>query len=107
MNHLHLMYRGPAVVLVLLLMTAGCGTRMGKVVGQGNWEGGGAAKELEHGQVVFGSTEQKVSARGSIGPDGKFTISTNKPGDGCPVGEFQVAILEHRPNAGGEGSGLV
>jgi hypothetical protein len=95
------------VVLVLLLLTAGCGGRMGKVDGQVVWEGGAPAKELANGQVVFESSELKVNARGEIGPDGKFTLRTNKPDDGCPVGEYQVAILEHRPNAAGEGSGLV
>lgn len=107
MKQLQSLSRWSGLVLVLLLATAGCGGRMGKVDGQVVWEGGGPAKELENGQVVLESTELKVNARGEIGPDGKFTISTNKPNDGCPVGEYQVAILEHRPNAAGEGSGLV
>ena len=33
-----------------------------------------------------------ITARGNVGPDGRFTISTEKPGDGVPAGRYKVLV---------------
>jgi hypothetical protein len=57
--------------------------------------------------VVFESAELKVSSRGTVGKEGEFTMRTSKPDDGCPVGTFQVAVVEFRKNANPEGTLLM
>src|SRR5262245_11326604 len=72
---------GTASIAFLL---TGCGTRYYSVDGKAVWADGNPAKELEGSQVVFDSTELKLSARGTIGADGSFSISTVNPDDGVP-----------------------
>jgi hypothetical protein len=79
---------------------------MGQVEGTIVWSDGTPAKELKGGQVIFDSAELKVSARGEIDEEGRFTLRTANPNDGAQVGEYDVAIVEHRPSTGGEGSAL-
>jgi len=33
-----------------------------------------------------------ISARGTIGPDGSYSMSTNTPGDGVPAGAYKVSV---------------
>jgi hypothetical protein len=80
---------------------------MGQVDGKLVWEDGAPAKELEGSQVVFESAALRTSARGVIGPDGTFKLGTRTRDDGAPVGEYQVAVIEHRKNANAEGTALV
>jgi hypothetical protein len=76
---------------------------MGQVDGKVTWADGSPATELAGGQVIFESQEMRITARGEIGPDGKFKLRTSKEGDGAMVGEYDVAIVEHRVAIGGEG----
>jgi len=96
----HVGFRGAAVAFAVLF-AAGCGQKMGQVEGNLVWSDGKPITELERSQVAFESAELRVSARGSIGADGTFTLTTTTPGDGAPVGEYRVMILEHRPTPEG------
>ena len=95
---------GPLVLLVGLTTLSGCGPSMGQVEGKIVWSDGSPAKELSGGQVIFESQQMRISARGEIGPNGEFTVRTVKEGDGAQVGEYDVAIVEHRVATAGEGS---
>lgn len=79
---------------------------MGQVDGKVVWTDGSPATELANGQVIFESQEMRITARGQIGPDGTFTLRTSQEGDGARVGEYDVAIVEHRVSKGGEGGPL-
>jgi hypothetical protein len=49
---------------------------------------------LTKGLVVFERVDggPPISARGEIGSDGRYELSTDKPGDGVPVGKYKVLI---------------
>ena len=96
----------PVILLVGLTALSGCGASMGQVDGKVVWADGSPAKELAGGQVIFNSQAMRISARGEIGPDGKFKLRTSKEGDGAQVGDYEVAIVEHRVSVGGEGGPL-
>jgi hypothetical protein len=86
------------IVAVTLLGLAGCGgPRLYPVRGKVVWENGAAARELAGGTVVCESEDGKVAARGEIGDDGSFELSTHKPGDGALLGKHRVAIAEYSP----------
>jgi hypothetical protein len=93
-----------AAFALALLAVAGCGPSMGQVDGKVVWADGKPAAELANGQVIFESPEMRITARGEIAADGTFTLRTSQEGDGAKVGEYQVAIVEHRVATGGEGS---
>jgi hypothetical protein len=78
------------------LVLAGCGNKFYPVEGKVVWADGAPAKELEGSQVVFESAELKISARGTIGPDGGFTMTMINPDDGVPAGNYKVFIVEER-----------
>lgn len=81
--------------LLVGLLVVGCGG-MGQVDGKVVWADGKPAGDLAGSLVVFESAEMKISARGNIRPDGTFVIGTNAADDGAPVGEYEVAVMEHR-----------
>src|SRR3954453_4090916 len=84
-----------------VLSLSGCGPGMGQVEGKITWKDGSPAKELAGGQVIFESQAMRLPSRGEIGPDGSFTLRTSKEGDGAQVGDYDVAIVEHRVATGG------
>jgi hypothetical protein len=49
---------------------------------------------LTKGLVIFERVDEgpPVTARGEIQPDGQFSLSTDEPGDGVPVGRYKVVI---------------
>jgi hypothetical protein len=50
-------------------------------------------RPLESGRVVFVPQEPPaLYANGEIGPDGRFALSTLKPGDGAAPGRYKVRI---------------
>ena len=78
------------LVAGVLPVLAGCGParpRMAKVSGRVLLDG----KPLEFGSVMF-QPQAGQPARGDIRPDGTFTLSTYKPGDGAAVGRHMVRI---------------
>ena len=70
---------------------AGCGTGFQPVRGKVTLPDG---KPAAGSQVVFESkqTQQKISARGDVGPDGSYELSTFNPGDGVPPGKYKVQV---------------
>jgi hypothetical protein len=95
------------LLALALLVLAGCGGGMGQVDGKLVWEDGTPAKELAGSQVVFESAELKVSARGVVDSEGNFKLGTRTRDDGAPVGDYEVTVIEHRPNANAAGTSLV
>jgi hypothetical protein len=47
---------------------------------------------LKDHQVVFTPTDGKRPALGRTDAEGKFSLGTNKPGDGAPVGTHKVSV---------------
>ncbi|MFM8932016.1 MAG: hypothetical protein ACKOS8_09095 [Gemmataceae bacterium] len=85
------------LMVAFALWTAGCGQSKVRVSGKLEWQDGKPASELAEGQVIFESTGSRVSARGVIAKDASFQINTEGPDDGVLPGDYQVAIVEHRP----------
>ena len=50
-------------------------------------------KHLEAGTIEFYPVNGGRTARANIEPDGSFTVSYRKPGDGLPPGEYKVAVI--------------
>src|SRR5262245_15269026 len=77
--------------LLLLLGATGCGRRLYPVHGTVALEDG---TPLTRGLVVFeGHVEgAAVMARGAVQTDGRYQLSTDKPGDGAPPGLYRVLI---------------
>jgi hypothetical protein len=92
---------------LLLATITGCGSGLSPVEGKIVWSDGSPAKELSGGQVVLENTEARTSSIGVIEVDGSFHMTTLKPNDGVPKGNYKIAILEHRPNANEGGTQLV
>jgi hypothetical protein len=49
-------------------------------------------KPLTNGSVMF-QPEEGIHARGNIGPDGSFTLTTYVEGDGATVGKNKVRVV--------------
>jgi hypothetical protein len=49
---------------------------------------------LTKGLIIFERVDggPPLTARGNVGPDGRYELSTEKPGDGVPTGRYQVSI---------------
>jgi len=89
------------LVAAIALFLVGCGQSKVRISGRLEWQDGKPAAELAEGQIIFESADSRVSARGVIGKDASFQINTEGPDDGVMPGEYQVAIVEHRPAAEG------
>ena len=78
---------------IVAIVTVGCerGTApvQGKVVFADNKA---VAIELAEFVITMESTEQKLSATGTIQPNGTFLLSTFEKGDGAMPGTYRVAI---------------
>src|SRR5262245_22596355 len=79
------------VLLIPLAALAGCSSGKHPVRGTVTLDDG---TPLTKGLVVFERVEggPPISARGDIGPNGRYELSTDKPGDGVPVGKYKVLI---------------
>jgi hypothetical protein len=77
---------------------AGCGDGMYPVQGKVLWSDGTPAAELVGGIVSFESVEADLSARGEIGPDGSFSLSSLRKDDGLPPGTYQVLVAPSDPD---------
>lgn len=89
------------VVILLAALLAGCGSGVYPVDGVVVWKDGSPAKELEGALVIFDLPEKQVNANGSVQADGTFRLTTNKPNDGAPAGDYKVVIVERRTAKGG------
>lgn len=73
----------------MLALVMGCSTGMYPAEGSVTFEDG---SPLKKGMVILENEDRSVSARGLIGQDGKFTLSTNSPGDGMRPGTYRGLI---------------
>jgi hypothetical protein len=78
-------------VVAITAFIVGCGSKMVPVHGKVTLPDG---KPAAGSQVVFqgGAAKQKFTARGDVGADGTFHMSTEKPGDGVPPGKYNVLV---------------
>jgi hypothetical protein len=92
-------WRVLAAALVLLLGVVGCGPRLYPVRGRVTYPDG---KPVAEGMVVFEGQgpENRLTARGDVGADGRYELSTYKPGDGVLPGKYRVLVApKSDPNA--------
>ena len=79
-----------ALPLALGLAAAGgCGPRQYPVTGTVTLENG---SPLTKGLLVFESRDKAHTARGNVGPDGRYELSTLKQGDGVFPGPYRVLV---------------
>ena len=98
------------VVGVGLLAQTGCGEKstspvpLKTVTGTVTFNG----SPLPQGTITFMPVAGSTSATGEI-KDGKYTLSTFKPGDGAPAGDYKVAVQAWKaiPEMGQEGDPLI
>jgi hypothetical protein len=78
-------------VSVLALGLAGCGTKFYPVRGTVTLPDG---SPLAKGLVIFERVDggPPLTARGHVGPDGRYELSTERPGDGVPPGRYKACI---------------
>jgi hypothetical protein len=86
-------WRFAAIVALGWMLGSGCGRSgnypvRGRVVDQQ----GQAIPGLEGSQNVFTQVDGLTSRVGEIGADGSFDMFTERPGDGVPLGKYQVHI---------------
>jgi hypothetical protein len=79
------------LVAILAIVPAGCGVRKYPVRGVVVLEDG---TPLTRGLVVFERVDggPPLTARGDLGADGRYELSTDRPGDGVPLGKYKVLI---------------
>jgi len=76
------------LIVSAVLVAAGCGgPRLGKVAGKVTVAG----RPVTTGTIMF-TPDSGPSAVGAIGPDGGYTLTTVKSGDGALVGKHRVTI---------------
>jgi hypothetical protein len=80
-----------ATVPLLLAVLAGCSNGKHPVRGTVTLDDG---TPLTKGLVVFERIDggPAITARGQVGPDGRYELSTDKPDDGVPPGRYKVLI---------------
>ncbi len=85
------MMRSQLIAGLFAICLAGCGGGLQPVKGKVTLPDG---KPAAGSQVVFESEQEgkKISARGDVGPDGSYELSTYKPGDGVPPGRYKVQV---------------
>lgn len=79
-----------------VLLIAGCSSESGfpttyPVAGTVKYK----SKPVDGATVTFYLTDGKGSAVGSTGPDGSFTLSSFRPGDGAVAGNYKVSIAKY------------
>jgi hypothetical protein len=85
-----------AAAALVTAVTAGCGgkAQLGQVTGVVTVAG----TPVTTGTIMFVPTDGKAAV-GSIGPDGRFTLTTHVTGDGALIGPHKVTI--HATKVGG------
>ena len=72
-----------------LLALAGCSSGYYPVQGTVTLDDG---SPLGKGMVVFEAADQSSMARGEVQSDGRFRLSTGRPGDGVKPGRYRVLV---------------
>jgi hypothetical protein len=85
----------PLACLACALLGGCGGPRLAKVTGKVTY----GSKPVTGGKIMF-YPESGRMALGEIGPDGTYTLTTFKPGDGALVGPHRVAIESTRVGPG-------
>jgi hypothetical protein len=88
MKQISLALNGIGIVCLALL--SGCGSKLPEtapVVGKVTMNG----KPVSSGTIMF-CPEKGRAATGQIGPDGTYSLTTFKPGDGALLGKHRVTI---------------
>jgi hypothetical protein len=81
---------------LVAVVVAGCGgPRLGRVTGRVTVAG----KPVTSGTIMF-HPDAGPTAVGTIGPNGTYTLTTIKPGDGALVGSHRVTIQATTVGAG-------
>ncbi|HEY1375372.1 MAG TPA: carboxypeptidase-like regulatory domain-containing protein [Gemmataceae bacterium] len=82
---------GAALLAAVAVGLAGCASRKYPVRGTVTLDDG---TPLTRGLVVFERVEggPPATARGNVGPDGRYVLSTEKPEDGVPPGKYRVLV---------------
>ena len=85
----------------LAVVSAGCGrSLLAQVQGQLQYPDGKPAKELVGCSIVFeatGADGKTYGATGEVDAEGRFKMTTNRPGDGCPIGTNKVSLNPRWP----------
>lgn len=89
------------LLAVLLQGCSGAGPGMSTVSGTVKMSG----EPVGPGTVAFVPTGAGNPATGNVDDFGKFTMSTNKPGDGVPPGTYKVAVTIIKTPAHGDEKG--
>src|SRR5262249_62154730 len=99
---------GLLAVVGLGLLGASCGKsdqlKVQPVHGQVLFQGQPAAQALVIFHPVGDGPVQEVRPVGRVAPDGTFTLTTYREGDGAPAGAYVVTVDWRKPNPGTEGS---
>lgn len=90
-----LIFLSSAILSVVACLLSGCGSNSGTTKAGGTIKYDG--KLLEAGTIEFYPVAGGRSSRTRILPDGSFTLSYKKPGDGLPPGEYKVAVVSSKP----------
>jgi hypothetical protein len=91
--------------LAACLLLSGCDSGQKPtypVKGKFVWEGGGNAKELAGGMVIFECASEDMSAKGSIDSEGGFVLGTYKVDDGAVAGKHKVAVTQPADTSAGD-----
>src|SRR5690242_6414158 len=89
-------------LVLVILLPGGCSKPPAtfKVSGLVTYRG----QPLKTGVVAFHHTDGKSPlVKGDIGPDGRFALTTRRPGDGAVPGEYRVTVSSMTPGKGVEG----
>jgi hypothetical protein len=80
------------VPLLLLAVSAGCGSGRYPVTGRVTYEDG---RPVEGGAVIAEATvnDQLVGVQGNIEKDGSFSWGADAPGDGALPGKYRVIVM--------------
>jgi hypothetical protein len=82
-----------AALVGILLVAAGCGRPKYEVKGVVAYDDG---TPYSGGGIVAMEAEidgKRIMARGAIGPDGRFTLASQRPDDGAFAGTYRVRVL--------------
>lgn len=95
-QHASMKRLGFAVVCTVVVCCAvGCGRTKYPVSGAVVYDDG---SPFTSGGVVAMETDidgKRVMSRGGIGPDGRFVLASERPGDGAFAGSYRVRVLPH------------
>ncbi len=85
-----------AILVIVSAILAGCsrGPELAPASGKVTYKG----QPLKHGNILF-QPSAGPPAKGEIGPDGSFSLSTFKNNDGAVIGKHRVQVICTAPQA--------